>query len=121
MDYITLQISPTAFNAGQPLAALNPAYFSLNLPLKGTIIPSLPVRDPRDPNQGGAHQVIIRPSTGFTMDAQVFAALVENFATGSYSTFITSICDFVDRGILIVYQDEGSPLTVNQILNYVAP
>lgn len=121
-----VNISITASEiASNPLIQQSPSSYVLNLgTITKVIIPSSvraksnsadPVRD------GGQFFISLRPHETFPVENEVFQALVNNAVNGGEGSFLSQLLYFVNRGVIEIRQDNGSPLTAKQILSYTAP
>ncbi len=109
--------------------ATNPAIvqggpqFVLQLgPISGVLIPRDTGSPPNDPlRYGGAFQLQLRVNESISLEDTEFQVLVDNAKNGGDPSFLNRILVLVARDIIQVQQDDGSPLTKDQILAYTAP
>lgn len=121
-----VNISITASEiSNNPLIQQSPSSYVLNLgSITKVILPSAvrSNKSPADPTRdGGQFFIALRPHETFPIENEIFEALVNNAINGGESSFLSQLIYFVNRGILQVQQDDGTPLTAKQIMAYSAP
>ncbi len=121
-----INISITASEISRnSLIQQDPSSYVLNLgTITKVILPSAARANsnPADPvRDGGQFFISLRPYETFPIENEVFQALVNNAVNGGEGSFLSQLIYFVNRGVVEVRQDNGSPLTSKQILSYTAP
>ena len=122
---INIKIADSAWLAGGALYAYSDPLikqsFVLQLgPFTSNPIFKTPPRNSITRDEGSVYQVNLRPDESFSITDTQLGALMENFTAGGAYTFILNLTNLMERGMVTVDQD-GTPLTVSQVLHYTVP
>lgn len=71
--------------------------------------------------KGGPSQVLLRMNESFSLGNQEFETIIYSAKNGGTTNFLNRLLYLVNNSIVQVQQDNGAPLSADDIYNYTAP